>query len=238
MLFRSFALYALQHRGQESAGIAVSDGRRIQAVRELGLVSQVFDETTLATLEGVAAVGHARYSTTGSSRWQNAQPVIRHRTGRTVALAHNGNLVNTTALREELETAGLSFDSTSDTEVIAALICEHDGDLVDGVIKLMLSRYGVEVIEACDGQVGVNLALRHDFEVILMDMQMPEMDGYTATRELRNTGFRGPIIAVTAHALSSDRAKCSECGCDEYLTKPYSLEMLSKIIEKVKNKTA
>jgi amidophosphoribosyltransferase len=132
-----FALYALQHRGQESAGIAVSDGRRIQAVRELGLVSQVFDETTLATLEGVAAVGHARYSTTGSSRWQNAQPVIRHRTGRTVALAHNGNLVNTTALRDELEAAGLSFDSTSDTEVIAALICEHDGDLVDGVKAAM-----------------------------------------------------------------------------------------------------
>ena len=134
-----FALYALQHRGQESAGIAVTDGRRIQAVRELGLVSQVFDESTLATLEGVAAVGHARYSTTGSSRWQNAQPVIRHREGRTVALAHNGNLVNTNDLREELEATGLTFDSTSDTEVIAALVCEHPGDLVDGV-KAAMSR--------------------------------------------------------------------------------------------------
>ena len=134
-----FALYALQHRGQESAGIAVTDGRRIQAVRELGLVSQVFDESTLATLEGVAAVGHARYSTTGSSRWQNAQPVIRHREGRTVALAHNGNLVNTTDLRDELEATGLTFDSTSDTEVIAALVCEHPGDLVDGV-KAAMSR--------------------------------------------------------------------------------------------------
>ena len=132
-----FALYALQHRGQESAGIAVTDGRRIQAVRELGLVSQVFDESTLATLEGVAAVGHARYSTTGSSRWQNAQPVIRHREGRTVALAHNGNLVNTTDLREELEARGLTFDSTSDTEVIAALVCEHPGDLVEGVQAAM-----------------------------------------------------------------------------------------------------
>ena len=132
-----FALYALQHRGQESAGIAVTDGRRIQAVRELGLVSQVFDESTLATLEGVAAVGHARYSTTGSSRWQNAQPVIRHREGRTVALAHNGNLVNTTDLRDELEATGLTFDSTSDTEVIAALVCEHPGDLVEGVQAAM-----------------------------------------------------------------------------------------------------
>ena len=132
-----FALYALQHRGQESAGIAVTDGRHIQAVRELGLVSQVFDESTLETLEGVAAVGHARYSTTGSSRWQNAQPVIRHRPGRTLSLAHNGNLTNTTELRDELEGRGLKFESTSDTEVIAALICEHDGPLVDGVKEAM-----------------------------------------------------------------------------------------------------
>jgi amidophosphoribosyltransferase len=134
-----FALYALQHRGQESAGIAVTDGRHIQAVRELGLVSQVFDESTLETLEGIAAVGHARYSTTGSSRWQNAQPVIRHRQGRTLSLAHNGNLTNTTELRDELEARGLKFESTSDTEVIAALICEHDGPLVDGV-KEAISR--------------------------------------------------------------------------------------------------
>ncbi len=132
-----FALYALQHRGQESAGIAVTDGRHIQAVRELGLVSQVFDESTLETLEGIAAVGHTRYSTTGSSRWQNAQPVIRHRKGRTLSLAHNGNLTNTTQLRDELEGRGLKFESTSDTEVIAALICEHQGPLVDGVKEAM-----------------------------------------------------------------------------------------------------
>jgi len=128
-----FALYALQHRGQESAGIAVTDGDRITAVRELGLVSQVFDESTLETLTGDRAIGHARYSTTGSSQWQNAQPVVRHRPGRTVALGHNGNLTNTTELREELEAKGIRFESTSDTEVIAALICEHPGTLVEGV---------------------------------------------------------------------------------------------------------
>ncbi len=134
-----FGLYALQHRGQESAGIAVTDGQRLTAVRELGLVSQVFDEPTLETLQGVAAVGHARYSTTGSSAWQNAQPVLRHRDGRTVALAHNGNLTNTAELRAELEAQGIRFETTSDTEVIAALICEHDGSLLDGV-KVAMSK--------------------------------------------------------------------------------------------------
>ena len=134
-----FGLYALQHRGQESAGIAVTDGRRITAVRELGLVAQVFDESTLETLQGFAAVGHARYSTTGSSAWQNAQPVVRHRKGRSIVLAHNGNLTNTTELRQELETAGIAFETTSDTEVIAALICEHAGSLVEGV-QLAMSK--------------------------------------------------------------------------------------------------
>ncbi len=134
-----FGLYALQHRGQESAGIAVADGRRITAVRELGLVSQVFDEATLQTLQGIAAIGHARYSTTGSSQWQNAQPVVRHRAGRTLALGHNGNLTNTTELRESLAADGISFETTSDTEVIAALICEHAGTLLEGV-QVALSR--------------------------------------------------------------------------------------------------
>jgi amidophosphoribosyltransferase len=120
-----FGLHALQHRGQESAGIAVADDGRLMAVRELGLVSQVFDEGALSTLQGQAAVGHTRYSTTGSSAWQNAQPVLRHRDGRSIAVAHNGNLTNTTELREELEAEGVRFETSSDTEVIAALICEH-----------------------------------------------------------------------------------------------------------------
>ena len=128
-----FGLYALQHRGQESAGIAVTDGRRITAVRELGLVSQVFDESTLEALQGIAAIGHTRYSTTGSSQWQNAQPILRHRDGRTVALGHNGNLTNTTELREQLSAAGTVFETSSDTEVIATIICEHPGTLLEGV---------------------------------------------------------------------------------------------------------
>src|SRR6185312_2506971 len=87
-----FGLFALQHRGQESAGIAVSDGTRVTAMKDMGLVSQVFDEARLSGLEGHIAIGHTRYSTTGSTVWQNAQPVVRHAGGRTIALGHNGNL--------------------------------------------------------------------------------------------------------------------------------------------------
>ncbi len=134
-----FGLFALQHRGQESAGISVTDGRRITTVRELGLVAQVFDEGTLETLQGFAALGHTRYSTTGSSAWQNAQPVVRHREGRSIALGHNGNLTNTTELRDELEAEGIQFETTSDTEVIAALICDHAGSLIEGV-QLAMSK--------------------------------------------------------------------------------------------------
>ena len=132
-----FALYALQHRGQESAGIAVSDGRRVLTVRDMGLVAQVFDEGKLQALPGRAAIGHARYSTTGSAHWMNSQPIVSHRPGRTVALGHNGNLTNTTELRAELMEQGVKLGSTSDTEVICALIAHHSGTLAEGAVHAM-----------------------------------------------------------------------------------------------------
>src|SRR5713101_3063214 len=87
-----FGLFALQHRGQESAGIAVSDEGRLTALREMGLVTQVFDAQLLRVLRGVLAIGHTRYSTSGSSQWSNPQPIVQHRSARTIALGHNGNL--------------------------------------------------------------------------------------------------------------------------------------------------
>src|SRR5438552_16875436 len=95
-----FGLFALQHRGQESAGIAVSDQGRLTVLRDMGLVSQVFDEHNLSGLQGDAAIGHTRYSRTGSTQWTNAQPLVQHGRARTVALRHNGNLTNASALRE------------------------------------------------------------------------------------------------------------------------------------------
>ncbi len=120
-----FALYALQHRGQEAAGIAVSDGASVLVYKDLGLVSQVFDEATLNTLQGHIAVGHTRYSTTGSTTWENAQPSFRTTAAGTgLALGHNGNLVNTADLAAEasrLQIAG-GLGSTSDSDLITALL--------------------------------------------------------------------------------------------------------------------
>ena len=108
-----FGLFALQHRGQESAGIAVSDGREMTLHREMGLVFQVFDEATLSRLRGDLAIGHTRYSTTGTSSLVNAQPMVAEWRGGKIALAHNGNLVNALELRRELEAEGTSFAASS-----------------------------------------------------------------------------------------------------------------------------
>ena len=98
-----FGLYALQHRGQESAGIAVSNGRQILVYKDMGLVSQAFDEATLESLKGHLAIGHTRYSTTGASTWHNAQPTFRPTANGSIALAHNGNLTNTHELAERVD---------------------------------------------------------------------------------------------------------------------------------------
>ena len=121
-----FALYALQHRGQESAGIAACEGGHITTLRDTGLVSQVFDEEKLRALDGDMAIGHVRYSTTGGGSWENSQPVWRD-DGREVALAHNGNLTNAVELYNELRERGIDFRGTSDSEIIAALLVGRRG---------------------------------------------------------------------------------------------------------------
>ncbi len=129
-----FGLYALQHRGQESAGIAVSDGSHIVVYKDMGLVSQVFTEASLESLQGHVAIGHTRYSTTGSSVWENAQPTFRPTATGNLALGHNGNLTNTADLSERLaELASTSGElpinaglyATTDTEVISSLLAAH-----------------------------------------------------------------------------------------------------------------
>ncbi|MDQ4054060.1 MAG: amidophosphoribosyltransferase [Actinomycetota bacterium] len=130
-----FGLYALQHRGQESAGIAVSNGRQILVYKDMGLVSQVFDETTLDSLKGHLAIGHSRYSTTGASTWHNAQPTFRPTADGSIALGHNGNLINTHDLAQlvadlpsdpgELDIHARDLESTNDTGLVTALLAYH-----------------------------------------------------------------------------------------------------------------
>jgi amidophosphoribosyltransferase len=142
-----FGLYALQHRGQESAGMAVSDGSSLVVFKDLGLVSQVFDEAALASLRGHIAIGHTRYSTTGSSTWENAQPTFRTTAAGTgLALGHNGNLVNSAELAAELhrETDGSRADmgmgSTTDSDVITGLLANRPDISVEQAAMEVLPR--------------------------------------------------------------------------------------------------
>ena len=149
-----FGLFALQHRGQESAGIAVSDEGRLTVLRDMGLVTQVFDEQKLRGLRGDTAIGHTRYSTTGSTQWTNAQPLIQRGRGRTVALGHNGNLVNASELREELAAEGIRLSTTSDTELIAALIANDPAPLEDAVANAMARLEGAySVVALSEGKL-------------------------------------------------------------------------------------
>ena len=129
-------LYALQHRGQESAGIAASDGDQVRLAREMGYVADVFDGNTLAQLRGQLAVGHVRYSTAGESKLSNAQPILIDCAHGQIAIGHNGNLVNARELREELVQQGSIFQSSSDTEVIAHLYARSKaGSVEDAIIE-------------------------------------------------------------------------------------------------------
>ena len=127
-------LYALQHRGQESAGIATADGQRLANIKGMGLVSEIFTEDVLAKLPGTMAIGHTRYSTTGDSALLNAQPIRVESTKGLIAIAHNGNLVNLGNLRVRLERQGAYFQTTSDSEIIVQLIAHSKaGTLVDAI---------------------------------------------------------------------------------------------------------
>ncbi len=154
-----YALYALQHRGQESAGIAISDGEALVVYKDLGLVSQVFDETVLKSLRGSLAIGHVRYSTTGSSSWENAQPTYKTGPSGEIALAHNGNLVNSVDLKRMLDEAGgdpsprSQHRSTSDTDLVAASIARvAEADMSAAILRVLPKLSGAYSFTMTDGQ--------------------------------------------------------------------------------------
>ena len=151
-----FGLHALQHRGQESAGIAVGDGETVTVTKNLGLVSKVFRESDLDSLTGDVAIGHTRYSTTGASTsWENAQPHLSAIGHQVISLAHNGNLVNTSELRDSLTDTGVRFRSTTDSEVIATLVghfTQLSGHIREGIREtIKLTRGAYAVVLATEG---------------------------------------------------------------------------------------
>jgi amidophosphoribosyltransferase len=205
-----FGLFALQHRGQESAGIAVSDGGRLTVLRDMGLVTQVFDEQNLSGLRGDAAIGHTRYSTTGSSQWSNAQPLLHHGPARTIALGHNGNLVNAKALRDQLAERGTSISSTSDTQVIAALIANDPAPLAEAVSGAMRQLEGAySVVGLSEGKLVAfrdphgfrPLVLgRHEGEwVVASESCALDLVGAEYVREVNP----GEIVIVDEHGLQA-----------------------------------
>ncbi len=145
-----FGLVALQHRGQESAGIAIHSGKAINYHKGMGLVQEVFDRDKLLGLDGDIAIGHVRYSTTGESHLSNAQPLVVRFKGGNIALAHNGNLINAYEIRNEMEKNGTIFQTSIDSEVIANLIAvEYDGDIKEAVlraVKQVKGAYGLVII--------------------------------------------------------------------------------------------
>ena len=145
-----FGLYALQHRGQEAAGIAVADGQTMSAHKGIGLVSQVFTPTAMAELKGHYAIGHTRYSTTGSSSLRNAQPFMIETIHGPLALAHNGNLVNSAELRNELMQQGMGFSSSSDTEVMTMMLARNGGltweERIQTAMKKWVGAYSLVIL--------------------------------------------------------------------------------------------
>jgi amidophosphoribosyltransferase len=163
-----FGLFALQHRGQESAGISVSDGENITVYKDLGLVAQVFDETVLAGLPGSLAVGHTRYSTTGSNSWENSQPVFRHFGWNAIALAHNGNLTNTEKLAADMGPLAATTDSELMTEAIAHAMTEEGLSLAEALANTLPMFEGAFTLCVMDTTTLVGIRDPHGFRPLCL----------------------------------------------------------------------
>ena len=174
----STALFALQHRGQESAGVGVSDAGHLMIYKDLGMVGQVLDERRIPSLKGELAVAHCRYSTTGSTVWQNAQPTLRLGPRRSLAIGHNGNLVNTRELLEQLEGGRGRLPATTDTELLTALLADEPAaDTVDALLKVLPRVKGAFSLVVMDGQKVIGLRDPHGFRpLVLGRLHPPEGD--------------------------------------------------------------
>ncbi len=209
----ALALHALQHRGQESAGITVADGHTLATRKGMGLVDEVFDEAALKALGGTSAIGHVRYSTTGSSLLQNAQPiqVTSHRGA--VALAHNGNLVNAATLRRRMEREGSIFSTTSDSEIILHLIARSQEPTIEAAVKeallqvrgayslVVLARDCLIAARDPNGFRPLCLGRREDGWVVCSESCALDIIGGTYLRDVEP----GELVVIGAGGLASSR---------------------------------
>lgn len=210
-----FGLFALQHRGQEAAGIAVSDGAAMSMYKNIGLVSQVFKPETLSGLQGHYAIGHTRYSTTGSSAIRNAQPFMIETMYGPLALAHNGNLVNSAELREEMLRQGVGFSSSSDSEVMTMMLARDSGstweERIKDAMKKWVGAYSLVIMTR-----DTVYAVRDPWGFRPLSVGMLPNGGYAVASEtgaLRTLGCEairdvkpGEIVALFANALRVTQA--------------------------------
>lgn len=242
-----FALYALQHRGQESAGIATCEDGHITTLRDLGLVSQVFDEQKLSALQGEAAIGHVRYSTTGGAGWENTQPVWRD-DGREIALAHNGNLTNAVELYSELEDRGLRFRGTSDSEIIAALLgSSSERTIEDAVVTAMqrlegaystvvMTKHAVVAFRDPHGVRPLSLGRLGDSFVVASESCAFDIIGAQLLREINP----GEMVSLSAKGLEVRQAvrtrRRSFCVFEQiYFSRPDS-RLEGRVVQQVRGR--
>ena len=216
-----YGLYALQHRGQESADIAASDGHRLLVYKDMGLVSQVFDERSLASLKGHLAVGHCRYSTTGGSTWENAQPTLGGHDDGTVALAHNGNLINSAELRDLVEErtgdgqhrGELRYGNTTDTALVTALLADDPDRTLEAAAMDVLPRLrgafcfvfmNEQTLYAARDPQGIRPLVLGRLErgwVVASETAALDIVGASLIREIEP----GELLAIDANGLRSRR---------------------------------
>src|SRR5512133_620266 len=210
-----FGLFALQHRGQEAAGIAVADGQVLSVYKNVGLISQVFRQSTLDELKGHYAIGHTRYSTTGSSLIRNAQPFMIETMNGPLALAHNGNLVNSGELRDEMMHQGVGFSSSSDSEVMTMMLARDAGATWEERIKAAMQKWrgAYSLVILTRDSV---YAVRDPWGFRPLSVGMLPAGGYAVASEtgaLRTLGCEairdvkpGEIVTLSAQALTVTQA--------------------------------
>ena len=228
-------LYALQHRGQESTGISSSDGDQVHTHKAMGYVADVFSEDAMAKLTGVNAIGHTRYSTAGDSNEGNAQPIVVNCRYGTVALVHNGNLINALSLREKLELEGAIFQSTSDSEVILHLLTKSEADSLFGALGetlmqvqgafslLLLTEDSLIGVRDPNGFRPLSLGKLNGSYVLASETCAFDLIGATYVREVEP----GEIVLIRGEELTSIKAlhapRLSKCIFEHvYFSRPDS----------------
>ncbi|WML57999.1 amidophosphoribosyltransferase [Neobacillus sp. PS2-9] len=208
-----YGLHSLQHRGQEGTGIVVSDGKTLKGVKGEGLVSEIFTTEAMTKLTGSAAIGHVRYATAGGGGYENVQPLLFHSQSGSLALAHNGNLVNANSLKHQLETQGSIFQTSSDTEVLAHLIRRsgypHLNDRVKNALSMLKGAYAYlimtenELMVALDphGLRPLSLGLLGDAYVVASETCAFDVVGAEYIREI----MPGELLIINENGLTSER---------------------------------